>query len=199
MNVKPLGHTFSLLHVAHVRLDSKWNYAKVMSPYFRIYYIDSGEGYINSEKEKVRLEKGFLYIIPSFTLCHLYCERRLSQYFLHFFEDAPGGVSLFEFNRHIIKVAATRRDIDNFTRLLEINPNRGINRSDDPKVYEKNSFYRHYQQLNEHASDASYLETQGIICQLIARFSRLASIRLSASRAYSPKRSSRPSVIPSPT
>jgi len=170
MDKRWLGHTFSLLHVDCVRLDEQWNYAHVVSPYFRIYYIDDGEGFIISAKEKCKLEKGYLYIIPSFTLCHLYCDHYLSQHFLHFFEESPKGLSLFENNRKVIKVPARDIDVVNFKRLLEINPGRGINRSDNPKVYERNVYYKRYQELNSLVSDAFLIETQGIIYQLISRF-----------------------------
>jgi len=170
MNKRLLGYNFSLLHVNHVKLNEKWNYAHVISPYFRIYYIDEGEGYIASKQEKIKLEKGYLYIIPSFTLCHLNCNDYLSQYFLHFFEESAGGISIFEYNRKIIKVQAGKTDIINFKRLLEINPGRGINRSDNPKVYEKNAYYKSYQDLNNIVNDSIYFESQGIMLQFISRF-----------------------------
>jgi len=170
MSKRLLGHTFSLLHVDYVRLNERWNYAHVVSPYFRIYYIDEGEGYILSSKEKCRLEKGYLYIIPSFTLCHLRCDHYLSQHFLHFFEESPNGLSLFENNRKVIKVPARDLDVINFKRLLEINPGRGILRSDNPKVYERSVYYSSYRELNQGVSDSSILETQGIILQLLSRF-----------------------------
>lgn len=170
MSTRLLRHIFSLLNVDFVKLNEKWNYANVISPYFRIYYIDEGEGFILNKHENVKLEPGFLYIIPSFTLCHLRCDNYLSQYFLHFFEESAVGISLFEYNRTIIKVPARETDIANFKRLLEINPGRGINRSDNPKVYEKNVYYRGYQELNNIVSDSTYLETQGIILQLVSRF-----------------------------
>ena len=47
--------------------------------------------------------------------------------------------------------------------MVEINPGRGINRSDNPKIYEKNIYYRGYQALNHIAGDSTYFETQGII------------------------------------
>jgi len=170
MSKRLLGHTFSLLHVDHVKLNQNWNYTNVISPYFRIYYIDEGEGFILSAQGKTRLEQGYLYIIPSFTLCHLRCNDYLSQYFLHFFEESAEGISLFEYSRKIIKVKASTTDIANFKRLLDINPGRGINRSDNPKVYEKNDYYRSYQELNNIVSDATYLETEGIILQFVSRF-----------------------------
>ncbi|MBO9729773.1 MAG: helix-turn-helix transcriptional regulator [Chitinophaga sp.] len=165
-----LKHTFTLLNVDHVKLGSKWNYKNVISPYFRIYYIDAGAGEISDAVSKVSLEPGFLYIIPSFTLCNLLCPTYLSQYFVQFFEESSDGISLFENNRSILKVKATEIDILNFSRLLEINPGRGINGSDNPKVYEKNTFYKAYQDLNNRQSVATFTETHGILLQLVSRF-----------------------------
>jgi AraC-like DNA-binding protein len=178
MDKRVIGHLFSLLHIDHVKLDQKWNYRNVISPYFRIYYIDEGAGFVLGAGDKCRLEPGFIYIIPSFTLCHLRCDDYLSQYFLHFFEESAAGISLFEYNRKVIRERAQETDILNFRRLLEINRGRGINRSDDPKVYEKNAYYRDYQQLNKTVSDAVYLETQGIILQFISRFLRSGQFKL---------------------
>ena len=170
MNRRLLRHNFSLLHVDYVKLDKKWNYENVISPYFRVYYIDEGEGIVSSGHEKIKLENGFLYIIPSFTFCNLKCDTHLGQYFIHFFEESSGDISLFENNRKIVKVPASETDITNFKRLLEINPGRGINRSDNPKVYEKNVYYKSYQELNENVSVAAFLETKGIILQMVSRF-----------------------------
>jgi AraC-like DNA-binding protein len=153
-----------------VKLNEKWNYPNVISPYFRIYYIDEGEGFVSTRQEKIKLEQGYLYVIPSFTFCHLFCKQYLSQYFLHFFEESAEGISLFEHNRKVIKTPACDTDIANFKRLLEINPGRGINRSDNPTIYEKNAYYKSYQELNKTVSDPVYFETQGIILQLISRF-----------------------------
>lgn len=165
-----LGYNFSLLHVDHVKLNKKWNYANVISPYFRIYYIDEGEGFIAGRQERIKLQQGYFYIVPSFTLCDLSCRSYLSQYFIHFFEESAEGISLFENNRKVIKVPACDTDITNFKRLLEINPGRGINRSDNPKDYEKHAYYKSYQELNKNMSDSVYFETQGILLQLISRF-----------------------------
>jgi AraC-like DNA-binding protein len=167
---RALKHTFTLLNVDHVKLDSRWNYKNVISPYFRLYYIDGGEGEISDVSAKVKLEPGFLYIIPSFTLCNLVCPNQLSQYFVQFFEESSDGISLFENNRSIIKIKATDTDILNFARLLEINPGRGINRSDNPRVYEKNIFYNEYQDLNNLQSMSTFVETHGILLQLVSRF-----------------------------
>ena len=165
-----LQHTFSLLNVDHVNLTSRWNYTNVISPYYRIYYIDSGTGELTAPDVMLKLEPGYLYIIPSFTLCNMSCKNQLSQYFVQFFEESSDGVSLFANNRTILKVAATQIDVMMFLRLLEINPGRGINRSDNPRVYEKEIYYKEYQELNNQQNIATYMETQGILYQLVARF-----------------------------
>ena len=165
-----LRHTFSLLNTDHVKLGAKWNYKNVISPYHRIYYIDEGDGEIADIENKHKLEAGYLYIIPSFTLCNLTCQNYLSQYFVQFFEESSDGVSLFANNRSVFKVKAKEIDIINFQRLLVINPGRGINRSDNPKIYEKNIYYREYQELNNQQNMADFLETQGLLLQLVSRF-----------------------------
>lgn len=167
---KALKHTFTLLNVDHVELSSKWNYKNVISPYFRLYYIDAGAGEISDISTTLKLEPGFLYIIPSFTLCNLYCQDHLGQFFTQFFEESSDGISLFANNRSVFKVKATAADIMNFSRLLEINPGRGINRSDNPTVYEKSIFYKEYQELNNRQNMATFMETHGILLQLVSRF-----------------------------
>lgn len=170
MSRRLLKHFFSLLHVDHVRLSEHWNYTNVISPYYRLYYIDEGEGSISTNEEKIKLEAGYIYIIPSYTLCNLHCPVYLSQYFIHFFEETPDGISLFSHSPLLMKLPAGDTDIANFKRLLHLNPGRGINRSDNPKVYEKNAYYKGYEELNNRQSLAVYIETQGIIMQLLSRF-----------------------------
>jgi AraC-like DNA-binding protein len=170
MSRRLLKHFFSLLHVDHVKLNTRWNYNNVISPYYRLYYIDDGHGLISTKNEQLALKAGYMYIVPSFTLCNLHCPDHLSQYFLHFFEESPDGISLFQNRRVPDMVKATGTDMAHFKRILEINPGRGISRSDNPKVYEKNVYYKGYQELNNMQSTSVYLETQGILLQLLSRF-----------------------------
>jgi AraC-like DNA-binding protein len=170
MTRKLIKNYFHLLNTDYVKLGVKWNFNNVISPYYRIYYIDEGEGVISSFAGNLVLKPGYLYLIPSFTLCDLSCNHFLSQYFVQFFEESPDGLSLFAPGRKIMHLAATSIDIANVRRILEINPGRGINRSDDPKVYEKDIYYKEYTELNNLQSISAQYETQGIILQLISRF-----------------------------
>ena len=167
-----LTHNFSLLNVDAVKLDSRWNYKNVISPYHRIYYIADGTGEISHFEKKLKLEHGYLYLIPSFTLCNLACENFLDQYFVQFFEETSNGISFFAENRSIFRILANEIDILNFKRLIHINPGRGINRSDDPRIYEKDIYYKEYQELNHQQQTGQFFETQGILLQLIARFAQ---------------------------
>ncbi|MEO6686235.1 MAG: AraC family transcriptional regulator, partial [Dyadobacter sp.] len=125
---------------------------------------------ISDTAKTLTLESGYLYIIPSYTLCNLVCESHLSQYFVQFFEESTDGTSLFSNVRLIHKVKASDIDSMNFRRLVDINPGRGIKRSDNPKVYEKNIYYKQYQELNNQQRFSDFLETQGILFQLLSRF-----------------------------
>lgn len=165
-----IRHSYILLNVDYVKLGTQWNYRQVLSPYYRLYYIDEGRGTVCDTKGTWVLEPGFMYLIPSFTLCDLRCEGHLGQYFVHFFEEAPEGVSLFYNRRSTVKVKASAQDVANFERLLEINPFRKINRSDNPRDYEKQAYYREYEALNHQQGYASFMETTGILLQLVAQF-----------------------------
>jgi AraC-like DNA-binding protein len=100
----------------------------------------------------------------------LNCDAYLSQYFIQFFEESPDGISLFNNNRKVMKFAATETDIILVKRLLQTNPGRGINRSDNPKVYEKEAYYKEYQLLNNEIKTHLKFENQGILFLLISRF-----------------------------
>lgn len=170
MNIKLHNHSFSLLNVDHVQLNKRWNYKNVISPYYRLYYIDDGCGEVSSPSKKLELKPGYLYLIPSFTLCNLYCDDYLSQYFVQFFEEVPDGISLFKDNRNLLETKALDVDIYLVKRLLKINPGRGINRSDNPKVYEKEAYYKEYRELNNNMRATVQFESQGIIMLLLSRF-----------------------------
>ena len=163
-------YSFSLLHIDYVKLNHNWNFNNVISPYYRLYYIDEGIGFISDSSIRLTLEPGYLYLIPSFTICNLNCDTYLSQFFIQFFEESPDGISLFTNNRSVMKIAATEIDIILVKKLLQNNPGRGINRSDNPKVYEKEAYYKEYQSLNNEIKTHLKFENQGILLQLISRF-----------------------------
>lgn len=162
--------TYSLLNTDYVQLNESWNYLNVISPFYRLYLIDSGVGYLSNPEQSITLEEGYLYLIPSYTIFNQTCPSSLSQYYVHFIEESPDGGSLFALNRKLLQVPATDTDIVLFKRLIGINPGRDLRKSDNPQVYEKSNVLKGFQQANARQSLASLLESQGIIQVLLSRF-----------------------------
>ena len=161
--------SFSLLNADHVQLNKSWNYKHIISPFYRLYLIEDGAGTLINSTDSVHLESGFLYLIPSFTLCNYHCENHLSQYYLQFLEESDDGTSLFASNRKIFKVPANVMDLAIFKRILYLNPGRGLSKN-DPKDYEKRPVLQGFQDLNNALPISVYMETNGIILQLLSRF-----------------------------
>jgi AraC-like DNA-binding protein len=170
MNRSILRSTFALLNTDHVKLNKNWNYKNVTSTFYRLYFIDGGEGKLYNTTEIFRLEEGYLYLVPSFTTCNYYCDNYLSQYYISFSEESADGSSLFSSNRKIFKIKATEEDITCFKRILHLNPNRGLQISYNPNVYEKRPILKNFGELNEFMHVSAYVETNGILLQLLSRF-----------------------------
>lgn len=162
--------TFSLLNVDYVRLNKNWNYRNVISPFYRIYLIDEGYGSLGSGQEGVTLEKGYLYLIPSFTVCNHQCPETLGQFYAHIIEETAEGQSMFAGGRKIEKIASQPSDFEYFKRLLHLNPGRGLPRSDNPQYYEKPVTLSSFQEQNNYLTLSAHVETRGLIMMLLSRF-----------------------------
>jgi AraC family transcriptional regulator len=187
MDNNQLKSTFSLLNAEYVRLNKTWNYRNVISPFYRIYLIDDGFGSLGNKDNDLLLEKGFLYLIPSFTLCNHHCSNHLSQYYIHVLEESVDGNSLFSENRKVFKIEATEGDTAIFKRIMQLNPGRGLKGVVNPKEYEKQSTLAGFQQRNNLIPLADYIETGGLIFQLVARFLRTENFKLAENRKISSK------------
>ncbi|SFW81878.1 helix-turn-helix domain-containing protein [Chitinophaga sancti] len=162
--------TFSLLNTDYVQLNESWNYFNVISPFYRLYLIDDGIGFLSNPDQHITLEKGNLYLIPSFTMFNQTCPSHLSQYYVHFIEESSDGSSLFAGSRKLLQIEASSSDIDLLKRLVAINPGRDLRKSDNPKVYEKSNILKGFQEANLHIGLSTILETQGLIQVLLSRF-----------------------------
>ncbi len=61
---KSLKNTFSLLNADYVKLNKTWNFKHVISPFYRMYLIDKGEGLLFNAHESQILAPNFLYLVP---------------------------------------------------------------------------------------------------------------------------------------
>lgn len=169
MNNTDYKSAFSLLNVDYVRLNKNWNYQNVISPFHRIYLIDDGYGSLGNGDEALTLEKGFLYLIPSFTICDHRCPESLGQFYAHIIEENTDGQALLA-AKTIRKIPSQPSDFEYFQRLLQLNPDRGLRRSDNPRDYEKQLTLNSFQERNNFMPLSAYFETKGLIMMLLSRF-----------------------------
>jgi AraC-like DNA-binding protein len=162
--------TFSLLNADYVQLNESWNYLNVISPFYRLYLIDDGIGDLSTPDQHITLERGLLYLIPSFTMFNQTCPSNLSKYYIHFIEESSDGSSLFSGSRKLLQIKASSTDIELFKRVIEINPGRDLRKSDNPKIYEKSAILKSFQEANARLNMATILETQGLIQILLSKF-----------------------------
>nr|WP_320120315.1 helix-turn-helix transcriptional regulator [uncultured Marinifilum sp.] len=157
-----------IYNTAKCTLGQEWNYSNVISPFSRIYLITKGEGYILPNNKMQKLKPGYLYLVPSYTLCGYHCVEELSQYYLHFSHHLSDGLKIFDQISVVNEVKALPIDFHLFERLLEINSTLSLKYS-DPNIYEKDSWKNNRM---EHRPNHIQLETEGIIKQLFSRFIR---------------------------
>lgn len=180
-------YSFSLLNADCVQLNESWNYKNVISPFYRLYFINQGLGKLSTPGEEILLEEGHLYLIPSYTLFNQSCHEALGQYYIHFAEESAHGDSLFASNRKLFKIRASESDIVGLKKIVELNPGRDLRKSDNPKVYEKTSVIRSFLDRNKQLSLAALFETEGIIMQLLARFMATDKFEAPVKNLISPK------------
>jgi AraC-like DNA-binding protein len=138
----------------------------VVSPFSRLYLITEGEGYLVIGNEQIKLEAGYIYLIPSFTICTYVFEQGLCHYYIHVNEFMQNGLNLFNLYKVKNKVMATDLVKGLFERLLFINPDLQLPHR-DPKVYQTKPWVNQkviYGSINQH------LESLGIIHQLFSSF-----------------------------
>ncbi|MDP4680259.1 MAG: AraC family transcriptional regulator, partial [Cyclobacteriaceae bacterium] len=161
--------SLSLLNIDYVSLDSKWDFDNVISPFTRMYYIAEGSARVYHNGSVFSLTKGNMYLIPSYTYSRYKCDDHMNQYHISFFEEIGNGLSIYNYKSFNYEIKATQQDIENFKRLLEINPSRGLS-NNDPKVYDNYSTLLSFEKRNDDMTSSVYIETTGILLSLFSKF-----------------------------
>jgi AraC family transcriptional regulator len=157
---------FRLKNLAYLRFEERSEYDNVVSPFSRIYLIIEGHGFLTIGHEKIILEAGYIYLIPSFTMCTYVFEQGLCHYYIHVNEIMQNGLNVFNLFNVKNKVIATALNKSLFERLLFINPDLQLPHR-DPKIYQTKPWINqkvNYKSINQH------LESIGIIRQLFSSF-----------------------------
>jgi len=158
--------TVQLKNIAHLRFEQTESYSNINSSFSRMYYITEGDGQLVIGNEKIRLETGYLYLIPAFTTCNYQFNQGLSHIYIHFNLSTDNGINIYNLFSIFNKVAAKELDKYLFERLLEILPAMELPHH-DPMVYQTKLWMikrTNYQSFSQH------LEALGIMRQLFARF-----------------------------
>ncbi|MCG8311264.1 MAG: AraC family transcriptional regulator [Cytophagales bacterium] len=144
--------------------DSK--YINIISPFSRMYLISEGNGHLVLEGERIELEPGYIYLIPSYTPCsYFFCEG-LAHHYIHFSLEMPSGLNVFNLYSINKKLKAASLDKILFRTCTERNPGFELPHH-DPKIYQNKPW------INKkiiYSSLGHYLENTGIIRQLFSRF-----------------------------
>lgn len=168
MYIEEIGQsiTAELKNIALLRFDKTESWANINSPFSRMYLVTEGEGQLVIGNETIKLEGGYLYLIPSFTTCNYRFDKELSHIYIHFNLTSDNGINIYNLFSTGNKVAANELDIQLFNRLLTIMPDMELPHH-DPKVYQTKTWM--IKKIKYH-SLSQHLESQGIIRQLFARF-----------------------------
>ncbi|ARV16557.1 hypothetical protein BTO07_16045 [Polaribacter sp. SA4-12] len=158
--------SFNVSFVEHCRLGEEWDYSNIISPFTRLYLITNGEAYIYLKDQKIKLRKGYLYLIPSFQQCSYKCNDFMEQYYTTFTIRLPNKLSIYQLYNFNIEVKASSFHYELFKKLCSANPNMSLP-SGNPLEYQKmnlNAF------KNKQNGSKENLISSGIISLLLSEF-----------------------------
>ena len=134
-----------------------------------MYLVRSGEGHLIHNYKKYELKPGWLYLIPSFTICSYSSETFLEHVYIHFIPQIAQKTDLFKLLRLKYELQADETDFLLMKRLLKLNPGRKLV-NQNPDKYSKEDLIPHNQFIGSAQQIANCMETQGILLQLFSRF-----------------------------
>lgn len=130
-------HLANTLHLEilggnYVNLDSRWVVKNASNSFTRLYYVQSGFGYLYTPAETIPLEPGFAYLIPAGTEFGYKCPKTLSKLFFHVTITNPEGFDLLSTIPRICRMPYPQEALEhlkklhhskNYYELLELNTN----------------------------------------------------------------------------
>lgn len=147
------------------QVGSWWNFKNIISPFYRLYYIESGEARIRMDNAWYDLRPGQLFLIPKFTYHNYECRDTMSHYYICFFDDLKQN-GLLRPDKLIFQLQAEVYDLALIQRFMQLNP--GIELINvDPKVYTR-TIYNH--DIFSQSLTRNGMESYGILMQLFSRF-----------------------------
>ncbi len=159
----------NLINAEFCKLDSSWNYTNVESPFYRVYLITAGKGFVYQNSKKYTLTPGRMHLVPAFTLSSYRCPEYMEQYYLHFHLETQGHIEIFDEHNCCFQADSDEFEKMLFDRIIEINPDKPL-KNYDPEKYDRKMHLARAQLLEDASIPSRFLETKGIILQLLSRF-----------------------------
>lgn len=153
--------------------DGNWNWQNVCSPFYRLYYIVSGEARLQLPQGILDLKPGYLYFIPAFVPHSYICHAHFVHYYIHIYEDHQYDALILDKWDFPMEVKANPVDKALVTRLNEINPNRQLVNS-NPATYDNNPTLTRDLLKSREGALCDKIESRGIVYQLLSRFFKYA-------------------------
>jgi AraC-like DNA-binding protein len=159
-----------MLNVARKEHDADWNWKGVNSPFARLYMVENGMARVVMPDGAHTIQPGYLYLIPAFVTHSYENDLFFTLCYIHVYDE----YNIFDRWDFPFEVEANELDVLLIKRLLAINPDRGLKRS-DPVSYDNHPTLMQNIVDSERFSFKSAVETKGILLQLFSKFLDKAS------------------------
>lgn len=153
------------IYTGFKHVESWWNFKNVISPFYRLYYIEKGRGRVYIDGVPYDLVPGQLFLIPKFSFHSYECSDFMDHYYICFFDDLIKRTGIPHPDKMNLQVQSRPSDPELIKRYLELNPHQELV-TVDPKRYNTTI----YKQDNRVSPLASAIESNGILLQLFSRF-----------------------------
>lgn len=168
-----------MLYTGFKRVGSWWNFKNVISPFHRIYYIESGKGKVYIGNVPYELLPNQLFIIPKFTSHSYECENFMDHYYICLFDDLTGGMAIPNPARMRLQLPASSMDVTLIKRYIELNPHKSLTALDPQRYDNQHINYENKAAINP-SQYSQVVEGSGILLQLFSRFLTEESMRRTA-------------------
>lgn len=165
-----LSNTYCLhmIYAGFKRVGTWWNYKHIISPFYRLYYIEKGCGRVYINHTPYELTPGTLFLIPKFTLHSYECSNFMEHYYICFFDDSMYSSGIPFPSLLKLKATASAIDVALFKRYLALNPHKQLTVS-NPLHYD-NDRHIYTSSKDIHPHPAIQMESSGILLQLFSHF-----------------------------
>ncbi|MGI5958147.1 MAG: helix-turn-helix domain-containing protein [Massiliimalia sp.] len=106
-----------ILESGYALLDPRWSFDNMVSPFSRLYYIQSGSGIIRDVYGEIHMRPGYIYLIPVGVTYGSRCPQHLEKLYFHVNVTMPDGFDLFWGCKRCYEIKAEAGKISEMMKL----------------------------------------------------------------------------------